>query len=615
MTKSKSEDWFNEKYSKEKVISIIGNDNFKLEDSLKIKEFTKLKSFSLEKFELTYLEICSCSQLNNVELLELPKLKSLTVTKCPNLVTLNCSSTELISLEINDCCILKEVDLSRLPKLTNLSVTDCQQLTRLDCSSKELTRLEIINCTQLNKITDSFKSEPKSLCVGGYLDLTSLDCLETGFTSLKINGCSKLNGIDLSKFTEITSLTVIDCSKLTKFDCSSNKLNNLKINGCYTLKEVDLSKLPNLTSLSVIDCLKLEKLNCSSIKTLTELEVSDLIELNCSNTSIEELSLNLCPHITRLICSNNSKLINLYVSNCSNLEFLDCSDSKLISLDLSYCPKSIKVKSPDLDIIREKENIKNILIVGRTGSGRSTLANVLTNSEDFRESEHAVSKTKSFNKKVFKWNMNNFCVVDTVGFEDTNLSTKQVLYKIADGIYSMPEGISQVLFVVDGRFLPEKIKALNLINDVFFESGILDYVTLVRTKFDNFRTKEECDKDIKLMCKENDTIAKIVKSCNGVIHVDNPPMDLVKDDDDDDYENRITVNKNARNRSRKILLNYLENVRSVQKNEHFKLKTWDKLHVNILEYVKNTEGAQKKMDYDPELEAIYNSSKELCLIL
>ncbi|PKK74688.1 hypothetical protein RhiirC2_738280, partial [Rhizophagus irregularis] len=77
------------------------------------------------------------------------------------------------------------------------------------------------------------------------------------------------------------------------------------------------------------------------------------------------------------------------------------------------------------------------------------------------------------------------------------------------------------------------------------------------------------------MREENKLGAEIVNSCNGVIHVDNPPIDIIKEYDDDyDYEDRILVNKHARKKSRKKVLDYLE-----EKNmdEHFKSGNWDVL--------------------------------------
>ncbi|CAB4493569.1 hypothetical protein RhiirA1_27689 [Rhizophagus irregularis] len=614
---ARNQDWFNEQYSGKEKINITESNRLKLKGFLKIENFTKLKSIILKNFELTKLKISGCSQLTEIDLSELSKLTDLSLTKCPNITTLD-YSTGLTNLEISGQ--LKEIDLSKLTKLTSLSVTDCQKLTGLDCSSTKLTSLKIINCPQLNKIIDKSKTKTKSLYVRGYSNLSTLDCLETGFTNLEINGCSKLNEVDLSKLPKITSLSVIDCSNFINLDCSSTGLTSLKISGCYRLEKFDCSKLklPKLTSLSVIDCRKLNKLNCSSAENLTDLEVSDLIELNCSNTLIKELSLNLCPYITTLDCSNNKNLKNLDVSNCFKLGSINCSNSKLTSLDISYCPLLEEKEIPGVTITQKKENVKNILIVGRTGGGKSTLANVLTNTDEFKESAYAVSETKIFRKKEFKWSEINFRVVDTIGAGDTKLGLKDVLYKIADGIYAMPEGISQILYVVDGRFTEEEISTFNMIEDSILQDKIkiLGYVTLVRTKFDNFRSLEECKKDKDKMLEENENIAKIVNKCNDVVHVDNPPIKIEENDDGDNEYIRINeINKKVRQKSRQKLLEYLEGVDPVKKNnKYFKLKSWDKLHESISNYVQTNEDAQKMLKDDPELEAFYNASKN-CLIL
>ncbi|GBC41414.2 kinase-like domain-containing protein [Rhizophagus irregularis DAOM 181602=DAOM 197198] len=490
------------------------------------------KSKEQEKFNTQYSKekeiyiVGSRSILFSFFKSEFTKLEgSLEIEGFENLEIINLKDLKLNSLKINDCSQLNKVDLSELTKLTSLYVRDCPNLTTDDCSLIGLTSLKslkIINCSQFKKI------------------------------------------FDLSLFPELTSLETSGCSQLNQI--------------------TGFSRLPKLTSLYVINCPKLTKLDCSSTKTLTELEVSDLEELNCSNTSIEELSLNLCPNITKLDCLNNKKLIKLDLSNCSYLDFLDCTGSKLTSLDLSYCSKSITVKPSDLIITRKLENFRNILLVGRTGGGKSTLANVLTDTSNFKERAYAVSQTKNFKKIDFKWNEENFRVVDTIGVGGTKQSTENTLFKIAEGILSMPEGLNHVLYVIDGRFTEEEISTFNMITDSIFKSGILDYVTIVRTKFSNFRDKRVCEVDIKKIreeSKENELIAEIINSCNGFIHVDNPPIDIVKEDDDDDYEDRILANKNVRKKSRKKILDYLE---EKYQDKRYKSENWDELCNKIVEY-------------------------------
>ncbi|CAB4378632.1 unnamed protein product [Rhizophagus irregularis] len=372
----------------------------------------------------------------------------------------------------------------------------------------------------------------------------------------KLNVKSNLHGpLKIENFTKLKSIYL---EKL--------KLTDLEIINCPQLTKIDLSELSKLKSLFVSNCSRLTKLDIShsQLIELTDLDVSNLIELNCSNTSIKRLSLNLCPNIIKLICSNNNKLDNLDISNCLKLGYLDCSNnSKLTSLDISSCPKDIElIKPTDLKVIEKEEKIvkiKNILIIGCTGSGKSTLASALTETEGFKESEYGVSKTKHFKKGVFEWKGTKYRVIDTTGVGSTGLSTKKVSNRIAEGIFSVPlsEGINQVLLVV-GKNFTDEINTLRL-----FESDIFKCTTIVRTKFSNFKNQDICEKDKEKLCEESEINAKIIKSCKGIIYVDNPPINILEYDDDDDNDDKeviIRINKGTRKKSRTILLDHLEKV-------------------------------------------------------
>jgi GTP-binding protein EngB required for normal cell division len=581
----KDQQWFDEKHSKDKIINITGGRKLNFTGSLKIEGFKNLETINLKKLKLASLEISDCPRLDKItDLIELTKLTSLSVTGCPKLITLNYSSNGLTSLEINGCSQLRNIDLSKFTKLKKLYVRGYHNLITLDCSSIEK------------------------------------------LTNLKISGCKQLESI--IKASKLESLSVIDCPKLTKLDYSTNGLTSLEISGCNKLENItSLSKASKLTSLSIIYCSNITKLDCSSSEKLTELEVSDLIELKCSNTSIKSLSVNLCPGIQILDCSNNDKLINLDISNCKELKFLDCSNSKLTSLDINNCEflvreyreyeqngiLSKKLKFPsDLKIIQKRIN-KNIVIVGRTGGGKSTLSNVLTGTDDFEESGRSISVTKNFQKEGFEYNGKYFNVVDTIGVGDTKLSTKKVLYKVLDGIFSIPEGISQILFVIDGRFTAEEAKIFNLLKgSIFdiFEIGILVYVTIVRTKFSNFKNKEECEADKNQLHNENENIAKIVRSCKDVVYVDNPPVNIQINDDDD--EDTVRTNKRIRERSRKIMLNYLDKECQI---DYFKLKAWDDIRKPIAEYLEsNCDDVPPELEKNQEVQTLIKITESFCSI-
>ncbi|GBC41447.1 uncharacterized protein OCT59_001585 [Rhizophagus irregularis] len=180
-----------------------------------------------------------------------------------------------------------------------------------------------------------------------------------------------------------------------------------------------------------------------------------------------------------------------------------------------------------------KEKTRNLLIVGQTGGGKSTLANVLSGIVD--SEEHSISENENFQKKDFEWRGTKYRVVDTIG--------KEVTYeKMGELIHLIPEGLNQVLLVIDGKFMiKEKIGLSELFRKLIFEDGIAEYITIVRTKFSNFKNESECKKDKEDLCKESKTIAKL---CKNIVYVDNPPISIFVDDEDD--EETIRINRKRR---------------------------------------------------------------------
>jgi len=212
------------------------------------------------------------------------------------------------------------------------------------------------------------------------------------------------------------------------------------------------------------------------------------------------------------------------------------------------------------------EKIKNLLIIGHKYSGKSTLANILCKSQDFDESESTVRrKTKDFQENFFNWEGKKYRVVD-VKIE----SIENELYnKIGQVNKLMPEGISQVLFVV-GQRPEEEFKSFEEFEVVISKSGIVKYTTIVRTKFKDFKPNSKVENDIKYLRQLNKKIFQEIH----IVHVDNPPTHIYVNNDDDDYDNIVDNNRKRREMSRNILLNHLKNICS--KDKYYKLKVLDK---------------------------------------
>jgi GTP1/Obg family GTP-binding protein len=186
---------------------------------------------------------------------------------------------------------------------------------------------------------------------------------------------------------------------------------------------------------------------------------------------------------------------------------------------------SVKVseKKYKIKFLKNMTEKRTILLLGRTGNGKSTIANVISNTNHFAESEYGVSETRGIQQGIFRVKKENidFHIVDTIGIGDTRFDEKEVLLKLAEATNAIKNGLNQILFVTSGRFTEEEVKAYNLLRTVFFAEDIGEYTTIVRTKFPSFRKVEKCKIDKEKMIAENEDVADIIRSCKKLIHVNN----------------------------------------------------------------------------------------------
>jgi hypothetical protein len=261
--------------------------------------------------------------------------------------------------------------------------------------------------------------------------------------------------------------------------------------------------------------------------------------------------------------------------------------------------------------IETKNNIsKTIFLIGSTGKGKSTLANTLTNKvnkkglfeefqEIFKESQASVSGTREIQKEEF-WEDNiNYVVIDTVGLGDTKLKREEVLDKIAEAVYLAREGISHIFFVIGIKFDAKEMANYNLLKSIIFDQEVVNHTTIIRTRFENFQDQEKCKSDISSMTDKNDSeLAEIIKSCQArVIHVDNPSLNLIPNDNENDKEKKdreekIVSRKETRSISRKKVIEHLKQVCQEEVYQPTKLK---KLSKEISAYMEDKIKKRKEL--------------------
>ncbi|PKK59408.1 hypothetical protein RhiirC2_794883 [Rhizophagus irregularis] len=110
-----------------------------------------------------------------------------------------------------------------------------------------------------------------------------------------------------------------------------------------------------------------------------------------------------------------------------------------------------------------------LLISGNAGKGKSTLINILTETNEFEESTDLINGTSKTKAKEFEH--------------------EKIKYQIID------IDINQILFLTNGRFTKEEVKAFNLLRNVIFDDHVTDYTTIVFINFAEFKDEKACKKN------------------------------------------------------------------------------------------------------------------------